>query len=247
MELFPAQPDLSLQISPPNTKSSSAWRRPDNDVNNFDFWNKIQAFNLRPDSPFDLTLSNWNPDSLQQTAINAGSRNSSNFMPHYLQHSGRRHHQGQLMMSQELAFFRPIRGIPVYQHHQNPYLPLAQSSTPLSEQASSASSNPVAVGGRKGVTTGHSISLHSHNRQRLCSRFPTKRSARAPRMRWTTSLHARFVHAVELLGGHESKRFAINFIHITTSFDYNPPTPPPTPTKEIKRGTRSGVFGQYIY
>ncbi|XP_008245100.1 PREDICTED: probable transcription factor KAN2 isoform X3 [Prunus mume] len=26
---------------------------------------------------------------------------------------------------------------------------------------------------------------------------------RAPRMRWTTSLHNRFVHAVELLGGHE--------------------------------------------
>jgi hypothetical protein len=31
-----------------------------------------------------------------------------------------------------------------------------------------------------------------------------KRSARAPRMRWTTALHAHFVHAVELLGGHES-------------------------------------------
>ncbi|KAK9079577.1 hypothetical protein SSX86_001250 [Deinandra increscens subsp. villosa] len=26
---------------------------------------------------------------------------------------------------------------------------------------------------------------------------------RTPRMRWTTTLHARFVHAVELLGGHE--------------------------------------------
>ncbi|KAJ0970861.1 hypothetical protein J5N97_018820 [Dioscorea zingiberensis] len=26
---------------------------------------------------------------------------------------------------------------------------------------------------------------------------------RAPRMRWTSTLHARFVHAVELLGGHE--------------------------------------------
>lgn len=26
---------------------------------------------------------------------------------------------------------------------------------------------------------------------------------RAPRMRWTTTLHARFVHAVELLGGHD--------------------------------------------
>lgn len=32
-----------------------------------------------------------------------------------------------------------------------------------------------------------------------------KRSIRAPRMRWTTALHAHFVHAVQLLGGHESK------------------------------------------
>lgn len=31
----------------------------------------------------------------------------------------------------------------------------------------------------------------------------SKRNMRAPRMRWTSSLHARFVHAVELLGGHE--------------------------------------------
>ncbi|ERN17690.1 hypothetical protein AMTRI_Chr13g124900 [Amborella trichopoda] len=31
----------------------------------------------------------------------------------------------------------------------------------------------------------------------------SKRSMRAPRMRWTTTLHAHFVHAVELLGGHE--------------------------------------------
>ncbi|KAG8373511.1 hypothetical protein BUALT_Bualt11G0031800 [Buddleja alternifolia] len=30
-----------------------------------------------------------------------------------------------------------------------------------------------------------------------------RRSMRAPRMRWTSTLHARFVHAVELLGGHE--------------------------------------------
>uniref|UniRef100_A0A0D3H6I6 Myb-like domain-containing protein n=1 Tax=Oryza barthii TaxID=65489 RepID=A0A0D3H6I6_9ORYZ len=41
----------------------------------------------------------------------------------------------------------------------------------------------------------------------LASRFmpklPAKRSMRAPRMRWTSTLHARFVHAVELLGGHE--------------------------------------------
>ncbi|GKV04721.1 hypothetical protein SLEP1_g16835 [Rubroshorea leprosula] len=30
-----------------------------------------------------------------------------------------------------------------------------------------------------------------------------KRNIRAPRMRWTSTLHARFVHAVQLLGGHE--------------------------------------------
>ncbi|KAL5549087.1 hypothetical protein UlMin_004318 [Ulmus minor] len=30
-----------------------------------------------------------------------------------------------------------------------------------------------------------------------------KRSIRAPRMRWTTTLHPHFVHALQLLGGHE--------------------------------------------
>lgn len=39
---------------------------------------------------------------------------------------------------------------------------------------------------------------------RFMPKMPPKRSMRAPRMRWTSTLHARFVHAVELLGGHES-------------------------------------------
>lgn len=42
-------------------------------------------------------------------------------------------------------------------------------------------------------------------RARFLPKMPVRRSMRAPRMRWTSSLHARFVHAVELLGGHESK------------------------------------------
>ncbi|KAJ4762657.1 Homeodomain-like superfamily protein [Rhynchospora pubera] len=37
----------------------------------------------------------------------------------------------------------------------------------------------------------------------MVPKLPGKRSTRAPRMRWTSSLHARFVRAVELLGGHE--------------------------------------------
>ncbi|KAK4274998.1 hypothetical protein QN277_018146 [Acacia crassicarpa] len=40
-------------------------------------------------------------------------------------------------------------------------------------------------------------------RSRYMPKLPSKRSMRAPRMRWTTTLHARFVHAVQLLGGHE--------------------------------------------
>ncbi|KAJ3672873.1 hypothetical protein LUZ60_006247 [Juncus effusus] len=48
----------------------------------------------------------------------------------------------------------------------------------------------------------------THNLMINSSRFilpkiPGKRSTRAPRMRWTSSLHSRFVRAVELLGGHE--------------------------------------------
>ncbi|KAL3596754.1 hypothetical protein D5086_008391, partial [Populus alba] len=46
-------------------------------------------------------------------------------------------------------------------------------------------------------------SPHGLIRSRFFPKLPTKRSMRAPRMRWTSTLHARFVHAVELLGGHE--------------------------------------------
>lgn len=43
-----------------------------------------------------------------------------------------------------------------------------------------------------------------------------KRSVRAPRMRWTTTLHAHFVHAVQLLGGHESntQQHKIHILHL---------------------------------
>ncbi|KAK9278779.1 hypothetical protein L1049_028357 [Liquidambar formosana] len=40
-------------------------------------------------------------------------------------------------------------------------------------------------------------------RSRFMPKLQSKRNMRAPRMRWTSSLHARFVQAVKLLGGHE--------------------------------------------
>ncbi|XP_061340370.1 transcription repressor KAN1-like isoform X2 [Gastrolobium bilobum] len=57
-----------------------------------------------------------------------------------------------------------------------------------------------------GVGLGPSSHLEASSgfmRSRFLPKLPTKRSMRAPRMRWTSTLHARFVHAVELLGGHE--------------------------------------------
>ncbi|XP_059644708.1 transcription repressor KAN1 isoform X2 [Cornus florida] len=50
---------------------------------------------------------------------------------------------------------------------------------------------------------GPSEASHGMMRSRFMPKLTTKRSMRAPRMRWTSTLHARFVHAVELLGGHE--------------------------------------------
>ncbi|CAA0814548.1 Probable transcription factor KAN2 [Striga hermonthica] len=51
----------------------------------------------------------------------------------------------------------------------------------------------------------HNHNHHHHGimRSRFLPKIPAKRSMRAPRMRWTSTLHSRFVHAVELLGGHE--------------------------------------------
>ncbi|PIN06084.1 hypothetical protein CDL12_21375 [Handroanthus impetiginosus] len=54
-----------------------------------------------------------------------------------------------------------------------------------------------------GLGGSHETSHHGIMRSKFLPKMPAKRSMRAPRMRWTSTLHARFVHAVELLGGHE--------------------------------------------
>ncbi|OEL34049.1 putative transcription factor KAN4 [Dichanthelium oligosanthes] len=49
----------------------------------------------------------------------------------------------------------------------------------------------------------HQPSQTAHGFKKSSGGTGGRRNARAPRMRWTTALHAHFVHAVELLGGHE--------------------------------------------
>lgn len=85
-----------------------------------------------------------------------------------------------------------LKGVPLHHHHHHNHYGVVGSSD---------SSSP-----------------HHHHHGMIRSRFlpkmPTKRSMRAPRMRWTSSLHARFVHAVELLGGHESTYLYYTHTHL---------------------------------
>ncbi|WJX61664.1 hypothetical protein P8452_46732 [Trifolium repens] len=242
MELFPAQPDLSLQISPPNTKPSttSNWKRTSTEEEmDLGFWKRAldsrnSLSSSRNDNSFDLSLSNptRSLDSNNNTSSNnlihhhfqnSVSNNNANNpfqsfqQNHYFQHPQQlfQHHQPQHQqhqsLSQELGFLRPIRGIPVYQnppllsfpqlhnhnhnlnHHLNHVLDGSTTTTTNTTPSSISNTN----------TSSSPFQSQALMRSRFLSRFPAKRSMRAPRMRWTTTLHARFVHAVELLGGHE--------------------------------------------
>ncbi|XP_057442026.1 transcription repressor KAN1-like [Lotus japonicus] len=127
---------------------------------------------------------------------------------------------------------RPIKGIPVYHNRSFPYLdkdhhhnkmclyhPIPSSSSSPSPYLAAAASRVNGLISGEAFRSNHQLHHHSvlhgvgpsshetssgfNMRSRFLPKLPTKRSMRAPRMRWTTTLHARFVHAVELLGGHE--------------------------------------------
>ncbi|KAJ0236806.1 transcription factor KAN3 [Hirschfeldia incana] len=87
---------------------------------------------------------------------------------------------------------RPIRGIPLRQNQILDHY--YYSPTPFFfSEVNGQHANP-----------NYSYNLHHRPyRQAQPQRLTAKRGVRAPRMRWTTTLHAHFVHAVQLLGGHE--------------------------------------------
>ncbi|KAF7126595.1 hypothetical protein RHSIM_Rhsim11G0020700 [Rhododendron simsii] len=208
MELFPAQPDLSLQISPPNSKPTTGWgssnRRKDQEEDDhphmdLGFWRRAldsSSMSTKPaEARFDLPISNnraSEPNSAHNFPFHPTNFIHSFHQNQYLQQ------QQQGLFSPELGFLRPIRGIPVYQNCP---------SFPFSKQSLDDSYNNTAGGTtttpKSTTPSGFFGQSQGVIRSRIFSRFPAKRSMRAPRMRWTTTLHARFVHAVELLGGHE--------------------------------------------
>ncbi|KAK6131159.1 hypothetical protein DH2020_035099 [Rehmannia glutinosa] len=95
----------------------------------------------------------------------------------------------------------------------------ASSGSDLSHEnvffnAQKSFSNPVIIEPslRLGFEMGAGLNMATHYRPQIYGRDfkrswrvmnGVKKSVRAPRMRWTTTLHAHFVHAVQLLGGHE--------------------------------------------
>lgn len=207
MELFPAQPDLSLQISPPNTKPTSGWSRRDHPEADLGFWRSSMDSNKATPSASDLSISN--PKALEPSSNHIHPlhpKYHSLLPPQQLQ---QKYHHQQEGLHQQIGYLRPIKGIPIYQN----------TLPPLSfPHQHSLDSSPSAI-------TTSCFNASGLQRSRFMSRFPTKRSMRAPRMRWTTTLHARFVHAVELLGGHESMSISHSLVF---SFDFDSRSPFPT-------------------
>ncbi|KAI3501567.1 hypothetical protein L1887_29445 [Cichorium endivia] len=221
MELFPAQPDLSLQISPPTSKpTSKTWRTTstatDQDHHDLDLGNlwkralnsqqlhqqqqQQHGSTRRPEPSFGLSLSNpihsTNSDLTHFHNLLSQNTNtaSSNIYPY--QHHQNHHQAG---FSSELGFLRPIRGIPVYYQNTPTNFPIMANPHHKNQPSLDSCTNSTTT---SSLIHGNNINNIVRSRF-LSSRFPSKRSMRAPRMRWTTTLHARFVHAVELLGGHE--------------------------------------------
>lgn len=202
MEFFPAQPDLSLKISPPNTQNTSKiWQtsnqtHQDHGLNMGHFLNTLSSQNhhhgstTRPDTPFGLYVPfppHSNESNLTQIT------NTTNLHDQY-------HHQ-------QLGFLSPVNGAPIYYQNtpqpNNFHMLAHQYHHQQNSQPSLDSCNIASSTSSSSLSHGNSVCHIARSRFLSATRYPGKRSARAPRMRWTTTLHARFVHAVELLGGHE--------------------------------------------
>ncbi|KAK1439296.1 hypothetical protein QVD17_05112 [Tagetes erecta] len=230
-----SSPDLSLNISLPNTRTVVDDDSPLKSITN----SQQQSYNTY------LSLTNNNNNNPSTTSLPQRADHSAAFPYQLLNHNLVTNHR-----HSNQDCLRPIKGIPVYHnHHQFPsFVPPANldqySSSSIDKldpkmffinpSSSNPTSSPNNYFGAPFLNTPNyhrlprfsSLSSSSypqqHNHQlygdvaansqemngfmrssRFLPKLPSKRSMRAPRMRWTSTLHSRFVHAVELLGGHE--------------------------------------------
>ncbi|XP_020114896.1 probable transcription factor KAN2 isoform X2 [Ananas comosus] len=189
MELFSPQTELSLQISPPGTTTpiTPTWSRSLDE--NMDIGYCMRTLDSSSSTTNNCTMVPSSTakaiDSAFDLSLACPSTTKSGDLLdlHYNESYQHQYHQ-------DLSLLRPLRGTPLYQHHSiAPPFPHQHLPYLYHDYCSSASN--------------FTMQFAANSRSRCLLRIPTKRSVRAPRMRWTTSLHARFIHAVELLGGHE--------------------------------------------
>ncbi|KAK4768468.1 hypothetical protein SAY87_003609 [Trapa incisa] len=184
-------PDLSLHISLPDKASvSSTSTEREESSTNFDIWD-LSSTSASPNG-FALMSPPHSSRLTINTDLSLLAR-SSNLEAESPWRSPPEEHRG---ISSSLPGFlpekpqQPIVGTPIYGSntawlHHFPSVPAADYSCYFSR------------------------SCPSNNELRFVAPKPRRnsggfrKSVRAPRMRWTSSLHAHFVHAVELLGGHE--------------------------------------------
>ncbi|XP_010434628.1 PREDICTED: probable transcription factor KAN3 [Camelina sativa] len=185
MELFPSQPDLYLKIS----------RRREEEKENQEQEVERRLLGFRSKaSDSDRDSSGNLIHALQFTSSKSEPIKTDN------------NQENNESLDQDLRsmlMMRPIRGIPLYKNQvRDHYYYSSTSPSPFffSEVNGQHAS-------RRIITNPNcSYNLHHRNRRQTqpqSPRFTAKRGVRAPRMRWTATLHAHFVHAVQLLGGHE--------------------------------------------
>ncbi|XP_066325958.1 probable transcription factor KAN2 isoform X1 [Miscanthus floridulus] len=203
MELFPSQPDLSLQIGLPASATPHAHHHHCAAALSARFLAAAAAagggvgggngvpggnpaaamapsLQLSMPMPLPLPVQLPMPMPMPPNAAAAGAGGGLYYHP------------------DAAAMLRPIRGMPLYQHpHTHAVPPTFPPHAAGPGAAGPCFCEPCHVAAGAWRRAGCGVGA------RVAGFPPAKRAARAPRMRWTSTLHARFVHAVELLGGHE--------------------------------------------
>lgn len=181
-------PDLSLHISPPKSAPSS-----------------ICTAATIYEADHDTLKSHSDTELCLSSALEAESPWRRNFIAAARDHQQVQINHGisMLNVSHEGAAVKAIKGIPVY---NNPFSALDRFR-PFDAMSRY---NGITM---EALRVPQQFQYMQHQQQqdfsngfmrsRCMPKVQSKRNMRAPRMRWTTSLHARFIHAVELLGGHE--------------------------------------------
>ncbi|PON96798.1 KANADI transcription factor [Trema orientale] len=213
-------PDLSLHIRPPNSAPSSICtgrNGAESEGSAFDIWRKDEAAGeaggggLRS-SHSDSSIRATRPLADTQLSLATTISEAESPWRRRVINSTFPSREGEesaasarLMINQGFSMLdvsnnsekqlKPIKGIPIYNTYSFPFSPFDESSRLRSDGSKFHSHNP-----QFGI---EASDFSNGFRPRFMPKLQNKRNMRAPRMRWTSSLHARFVHAVELLGGHE--------------------------------------------